>query len=540
MCYHYDSVKYFGLFDSVCGKPVAPPAIDYQACRLITYRPILALLAVGLTLLTGGVNAANDQSTGVAAPEKSPISWVRAVNTRPGRDAPDLLERLRDGFAMPDLDNELVRKYQNYYMKNPGAMRRLLENGRRYAYYVLEELERRGMPSELALLPMVESSYNPKALSPARAAGLWQFIPSTGRNYGLSQSWWEDNRRDVVSSTGAALDYLSYLYSLMGDWHLALASYNWGEGAVGRSVAKNQQQGLPTGYDDIRMPAETKNYVPRLQAIKNILRDPQLVAQMGLPVLPNRPYFESVALYGKHIDIDTVAKLANISVDEVKALNPEHYRPVLKVETINLPKDRVTQFKANLNSYQETEKPLSRWASYTVQPGEKPERIADKFKMSISQLQEANGVSLKSLGKPGQPLLVLTEGGELPKGAAPIAEMGDNTPVSVPEDDKPPRSAGGKSDQGVKSSAKDSGKNNEAKTGKPGKPNKDTKNDRGIAKGKAEKSSAAERSAKTSKEPGATKTSARSSDKAASPNVASSKSGSKSDNKTVSKDKAKR
>ncbi|MBU3657053.1 MAG: LysM peptidoglycan-binding domain-containing protein [Rhodocyclaceae bacterium] len=507
---------------------------------MITYRPILALLAVGLTLLTGGVNAANDQSTGVAAPEKSPISWVRAVNTRPGRDAPDLLERLRDGFAMPDLDNELVRKYQNYYMKNPGAMRRLLENGRRYAYYVLEELERRGMPSELALLPMVESSYNPKALSPARAAGLWQFIPSTGRNYGLSQSWWEDNRRDVVSSTGAALDYLSYLYSLMGDWHLALASYNWGEGAVGRSVAKNQQQGLPTGYDDIRMPAETKNYVPRLQAIKNILRDPQLVAQMGLPVLPNRPYFESVALYGKHIDIDTVAKLANISVDEVKALNPEHYRPVLKVETINLPKDRVTQFKANLNSYQETEKPLSRWASYTVQPGEKPERIADKFKMSISQLQEANGVSLKSLGKPGQPLLVLTEGGELPKGAAPIAEMGDNTPVSVPEDDKPPRSAGGKSDQGVKSSAKDSGKNNEAKTGKPGKPNKDTKNDRGIAKGKAEKSSAAERSAKSSKEPGATKPSARSSDKAASPKVASSKSGSKSDNKTVSKDKAKR
>lgn len=339
---------------------------------------------------------------------------------------------------MPDLDNELVRKYQSYYLKNPGAMRRLLENGRRYAYYVLEELERRGMPSELALLPMVESSYNPKALSPARAAGLWQFIPSTGRNYGLSQSWWEDNRRDVVSSTGAALDYLSYLYSLMGDWHLALASYNWGEGAVGRAVAKNQAQGLPTGYDDIRMPAETKNYVPRLQAIKNILRDPQLVAQMNLPVLPNRPYFESVALYGKHIDLDTVAKLANISVDEVKALNPEHYRPVMKVETINLPKERVAQFKSNLSLLEENDKPLSKWVSYTVQPGEKPQRIADKFNMSISQLQEANGVSLKSLSKPGQPLLVLTEGNnELPKGAAPLVEMNENTPVTVPEADKP-------------------------------------------------------------------------------------------------------
>ena len=422
-------------------------------------RTFRALLCSSLLLLIGQplVGLAADQSTGVAAPEKSPISWARAVNTRPGRDAPDLLERLRDGFAMPDLNNELVQKYQTYYMKNPGAMRRLLENGRRYAYYVLEELERRGMPSELALLPMVESSYNPKALSPARASGLWQFIPSTGRNYGLSQSWWEDNRRDVVSSTGAALDYLSYLYSLMGDWHLALASYNWGEGAVGRAVAKNQAQGLPTGYDDIRMPAETKNYVPRLQAIKNILRDPQLVAQMNLPVLPNRPYFESVALYGKHIDIETVAKLANISVDEVKALNPEHYRPVLKVETINLPKDRVSQFKSNLSDYQESEKPLSRWASYTVQPGEKPERIADKFKMSISQLQEANGISLKSLGKPGQPLLVLTEGsGELPKGAAPVSEMTENTPVGVPEADKPPKAGATKSDKsGSKTDSKD-------------------------------------------------------------------------------------
>ena len=424
-------------------------------------RAIPVAVFVGLALLPVSGQAAPDQSTGVAAPEKSPISWARAVNTRPGRDAPDLMQRLRDGFAMPDLDNELVQKYLNYYMQHPAAMRRLLDNGRRYAYFVLEELERRGMPSELALLPMVESSYNPKALSPARAAGLWQFIPSTGRNYGLSQSWWEDNRRDVVSSTGAALDYLSYLYSLMGDWHLALASYNWGEGAVGRAVAKNQQQGLPTGYNDIRMPTETKNYVPRLQAIKNILRNPQLVAQLGLPVLPNRPYFEAVALYGKHIDLETVAKLANISVDEVKALNPEHDRPVLKVETINLPKDRVAQFKSNLNAHQESEKPLSRWAAYTVQPGEKPERIADKFKMSLSQLQEANGFSLKSLSKPGQPLLVLTEGGELPKGAAPLVEMNENTPVSVPDDPPPlPRSAAQK--LGKTSAADKSGKTGKA------------------------------------------------------------------------------
>ncbi len=418
---------------------------------------------------------AADQSTGVVAPDKSPISWARAVNTRPGREAPDLMERLRDGFAMPDLDNELVQKYQSYYMKNPGAMRRLLENGRRYAYFVLEELERRGMPSELALLPMVESSYNPKAMSPARAAGLWQFIPSTGRSYGLSQSWWEDNRRDVVSSTGAALDYLSYLFNLMNDWHLALASYNWGEGSVGRAVAKNQAQGLPTGYDDIRMPAETKNYVPRLQAIKNILRDPQLVAQLGLPVLPNRPYFESVALYGKHIDLDTVAKLANISVDEVKALNPEHARPVMKVETINLPKDRVTQFKSNLNAHQESEKPLSRWGSYTVQPGEKPERIAGKFNMSLAQLQEANGISMKSLGKPGQPLLVLTDSApEASQAATSLTTMNDNTPVNVTESDKPTPSKDTtkESSKGTKADGKVEKTDKADKTSKPGKSDK--------------------------------------------------------------------
>jgi membrane-bound lytic murein transglycosylase D len=515
-------------------------------------RVFRAILPTAFLLLIGQplVGLAADQSTGVAAPEKSPISWARAVNTRPGRDAPDLMERLRDGFAMPDLNNELVEKYQNYYMKNPGAMRRLLENSRRYAYYVLEELERRGMPSELALLPMVESSYNPKALSPARAAGLWQFIPSTGRNYGLSQSWWEDNRRDVVSSTGAALDYLAYLYSLMGDWHLALASYNWGEGAVGRAVAKNQAQGLPTGYDDIRMPAETKNYVPRLQAIKNILRNPQLVSQMNLPVLPNRPYFESVALYGKHIDLDTVAKLANISVDEVKALNPEHYRPVMKVETINLPKDRVSQFKTNLNNYQETEKPLSKWAAYTVQPGEKPTSIADKFKMSLSQLQEANGVSLKSLSKPGQPLLVLTEGGDLPKGAAPVSEMNENTPVSVPEEDKPSKSSGkadksGKLGTGKDSSAKADKNAKGSKGAKGAKDTKDSKSDKASSKSsKPVKESSREPSSSkaSANKSTATKSSDKSNDRPSSKTSSgSSKSApAKSSGKADSKDKSKR
>ena len=484
MCYHSDSNNLLirlGLYNL--------PQTSYRSSMLL--RAILTAVLLSTLAMPMMAAAAPDQSTGVVAPDKSPIGWTRAVNTRPGREAPDLMERLRDGFGMPDLNNELVQKYQNYYIQHPGAMRRLLDNGRRYAYYVLEELERRGMPSELALLPMVESSYNPKALSPARAAGLWQFIPSTGRSYGLSQSWWEDNRRDVVSSTGAALDYLSYLYSLMGDWHLALASYNWGEGSVGRAVAKNQAQGMATGYDDLRMPAETKNYVPRLQAIKNILRDPQLVAQMNLPVLPNRPYFESVALYGKHIDLDTVAKLANISVDEVKALNPEHSRPVMKVETINLPKDRVPQFKSNLNAYQESEKPLSRWGSYTVQPGEKAERIAGKFNMSLAQLQEANGVSMKSLSKPGQPLLVLSNpAAEQTPGTASLTSLNENTPVNVVETpDKPVIKAIPAHSDSVPTKAKASTAKDD-KSSKAQKSNQSEKSDKTTKTAKPEKSSA--------------------------------------------------
>ncbi len=516
MCYHADSNNYLVSL----ALPVA---------RKLHNHPMLLRAIITAVLLGGSVipvmTQAADQSTGVVAPDKSPIGWTRAVNTRPGREAPDLLARLRDGLAMPDLDNELVQKYQNYYIQRPAALRRLLDNGRRYAYFVLEELERRGMPSELALLPMVESSYNPKALSPARAAGLWQFIPSTGRSYGLSQSWWEDNRRDVVSSTGAALDYLSYLYSLMGDWHLALASYNWGEGSVGRAVAKNQAQGLPTGYDDLRMPAETKNYVPRLQAIKNILRDPQLVAQMNLPVIPNRPYFESVALYGKHIDLDTAAKMANISVDEVKALNPEHSRPVMKVETINLPKDRVQQFKSNLNAYQESDKPLSRWGSYTVQPGEKPERIASKFNMSLSQLQEANGVSMKSLSKPGQPLLVLKDPATESAPAASLAELNDNTPVNVAETpDKPAsKSASSHTDTATSKTSKASNSKDE-KASKSGKSDKADKIEKSGKSGKADKAPAksTDKSASSSKPSGKA---------AAEPKPATAKPTSKGDNK---------
>lgn len=241
--------------------------------------------------------------------------------------ADDLWQRIRHGFAMPDLVSDLVTDRQAYYLERPEYLIRMVERSRRYLHHIVEELERRGMPTELALLPMVESAFNPMALSSARASGLWQFIPSTGKNYNLSQNWWYDQRRDVVASTNAALDYLQTIYEMHGDWHLALASYNWGEGAVARAIERNRQAGLPTDYKSLSMPTETRYYVPKLQALKNIIAQPHLFG-VSLPTIPNQPYFASVTKPAG-IDLALAARLADTPLDEFRALNPAFNRPVM-------------------------------------------------------------------------------------------------------------------------------------------------------------------------------------------------------------------
>src|SRR3954464_8056434 len=194
-----------------------------------------------------------------------PLRGVRKVDRTAQAD--DLWQRVRQGFAMPDLDSDLVRKQMAYYASRPDYLQRMFDRSRIYLYHIVEELEKRNLPTELALLPMVESAFNPMAYSRAHASGLWQFIPGTGRRFELQQNWWYDGRRDIVESTKAALDYLAFLYEMHGDWHLALASYNWGEGAVARAIAKNRAAKLPTDYWSLSMPAETRHYIPKLQAL---------------------------------------------------------------------------------------------------------------------------------------------------------------------------------------------------------------------------------------------------------------------------------
>ena len=335
----------------------------------------------------------------------------------------DLWERVRHGFSMPNLDNEIVRRHQIWYMSRPEYLRRVVERSRLYMHYIIEEIEKRGMPTELALLPIVESSYNPMALSTARASGLWQFIPSPGKSYKLDQTWWIDERRDIVASTGAALDYLKYIYEMHGDWQLALASYNWGEGAVGRAIAKNKAKGLPTDYSSLKMPKETQNYVPKLQALKNILGNPGLWAMLNMPEVPNKPYFSSIAKPAD-MDVKVAAKLAEMPLAEFVALNPAHNRPLIRGNIpLVLPADRIETFRANLEEHDD---PLSSWQSYTFQRSDKIEKVAARFGISVAQLKSVNGLNArKARLLPGQMLLVPARNGaslDLVEFAAPSSE----------------------------------------------------------------------------------------------------------------------
>jgi membrane-bound lytic murein transglycosylase D len=316
----------------------------------------------------------------------------------------DLWARIRRGFQIPDLQGDLVDAQVNWYAQRPDYVQRMTERSQKYLYYIVEELESRNMPTELALLPFIESAYNPQALSVAKAAGMWQFVPDTGRTFNLKQNMWQDERRDVLASTEAALDYLSRLHDMFGDWYLALAAYNWGEGNVQRAIARNQAAGLPTDYASLRMPNETRNYVPKLQAVKNIVMNPQVYG-LSLPSIPNHPYFVSVTT-SHDIDVEVAAKLANMSLDEFRALNPSFKKPVILGATqpqILLPFDNASAFERNLKSY---DGQLSSWTTYTVTERTRPAALAEKLGVDPDMLLSVNKIPAHMRLKPGSTLLV--------------------------------------------------------------------------------------------------------------------------------------
>ncbi len=316
----------------------------------------------------------------------------------------DLWARIRRGFQMPDLQSDLVDMQTTWYTERPDYVQRMTERSQKYLYHIVEELEARNMPTELALLPFIESAYNPQALSVAKAAGMWQFIPGTGRTYNLKQNMWQDERRDVLASTSAALDYLSRLHDMFGDWYLALAAYNWGEGNVQRAIARNQAAGLPTDYQSLRMPNETRNYVPKLQAVKNIIANPQQYG-LTLPDIPNHPYFVTVTT-SHDIDVKMAAQLSGLSLEEFKALNPGFSKPVIVGATqpqILLPFDNASQFEKGLKSY---DGQLSSWTTYTVTERARPAAIAEKIGVDADTLMAVNKIPAGMRLKPGSTIVV--------------------------------------------------------------------------------------------------------------------------------------
>ena len=317
----------------------------------------------------------------------------------------ELWDRMRRGFKMPNLDSDLVRQQEQWYATRPDYMQRMTERSRKYLFHIVEELERRDMPTELALLPFIESAFNPQAVSSARAAGMWQFMPATGHHFELKQNVFRDDRRDVLASTRAALDYLQKLHGMFGDWHLALAAYNWGEGSVGRAIARNQRMGLGTTYLDLNMPNETRMYVPKLQAVKNIVANPDAF-HTELPLIENHPYFQTVTVQ-RDIDVQLAARLADISVEDFKALNPSMNRPVILAAgtpQILLPWDNATVFQRNFEAH--TKGQYASWTAWSAPATMSAAEAARRVGMSEGDLRSINTIPPRMLIKAGSVLIV--------------------------------------------------------------------------------------------------------------------------------------
>ena len=338
----------------------------------------------------------------------------------------DLWTRIRQGFVLDDIDGPLVKGAEDWYAARPDYVARMIERSRRYLYYIVVEVEKRGMPLEVALLPMIESAYNPMAYSRSRASGIWQFIPSTGKRYGMKQNWWFDERRDVVAATEGALDYLQTLYADFGDWYLALAAYNWGEGAVHRAIAANEKRGKPTDYLSLKMPAETRSYVPKLQAVKNIVSDPERY-DLSLADIPDAPYF-TVVRTNRKMDVKAAAELAEMPLDEFLSLNPQHNRPVIAgadEATLLLPYDKAELFAAKLEL---TDQPMVTWQAYKLKANETLAQIAARFGLSLETLRAVNGIGPRAHVPVGHALLVPSQA----PSDATVASLQNTMFTSVP------------------------------------------------------------------------------------------------------------
>lgn len=441
-------------------------------------RFLLAVFTLSLVLLTGCANLSESTTAGNGGLSAIKQGSVKRDGVATLNLPNDLWERIRKGYVMPDLETDLVNDRTQWYASKPDYLQRMGERSGKYLYHIVEELEARKMPTELALLPFIESAFNPQAVSSARASGMWQFMPATGKSFDLKQNVFRDDRRDVQASTRAALDYLERLHKMFGDWHLALAAYNWGEGNVRKAITRNQRAGLPTGYTDLNMPMETRMYVPKLQAMKNIVGNPPAY-NVVLTSIPNHPYFQSVPL-PRDMDVTVAAKLADIPVEDFKALNPSAHRPVLLAAgttNILLPWDNAEVFQRNYEA-----SAIARMATWTAWIAPTTMKVADAAKrvnMSEADFRGINNIPPRMLIKAGSALLVPRSANMLGDVTAQVADNGhlDLSPEAVAK--RKAAAKGGKHAKGTKMASSKEGKG----AGKKQAANKgDKKGDTKVAK----------------------------------------------------------
>ncbi len=399
--------------DQICSKSLVRTISSHvYPVRRVAFPPVIVLL-LGTLLAAGCATSPTDSSTTATEPviakEKTSKSTVviRGADGQPLylEHHPDVWARIRAGFKMQKLDGPLVAKHEQWFINNPEYMERMLERAGMYLYYIVEEVEKRGMPMEIALLPAIESAYKPYAYSRAKAAGLWQFIPSTGRLYGLKANWWYDGRRDVEAATNAALNYLDKLRNdFNGDWHLALAAYNAGEGKISRMMEYNRRRGLPTTYEHLKLKSETVNYVPRLLAFVNIVTEPEKYG-IQLAAIPNKPYFAKVETKSQ-IDLGVAAKLAELQVDDLHKINPGHNRWATDPEGphyLFVPVDKKELLEEALNNLPEDQR--VQYRRHQVARGETLSKIAKRYSVTPEAVKSANQFKSGSL-RVGQDLLI--------------------------------------------------------------------------------------------------------------------------------------
>lgn len=360
-------------------------------------RPFNLIHAVLCLLLFSGCSTLTPPSASTA-PEQTagpPADLARqvlaTVDIRPAPEA-DFWTTLRTDFSLPGKQHARVSKQARVYRKNPHHVERVFDAGSPYIAYIHAEIRKRELPGEIALLPFIESSYDPFAYSSGHAAGLWQFIPSTGEHFGLKQDQWYDGRRDVIASTKAALDYLQQLNAeFSGDWLLTFAAYNAGGGTVRSAMRRNREEGKPADYWHLDLPRETEKYIPKLLAISTVVEFPDHY-NVSLPDIDTEPLFVAVDA-GRQLDISVAAELAGMEADRLYALNPglsQWVTPPGGPHTLAVPAGKAGRFETRLEELPDDQG--VRQLTHVVQPGETLSGIALRYRTSVAALGRINGI----------------------------------------------------------------------------------------------------------------------------------------------------